>query len=271
VTDSATESGQIRTRHTGSVVTITMCNQRRRNALSHAMFQQFRQILEETALSNATVVVLTGDGDHFCTGLDLSPGAVSDLTPQLGMELVAGITMSLHELPQLVIARVDGDAFGGGLGLVLGADLVVASERARFGATFVNRGLVPDFGTSWLLPRTIGVRPAAEMLLQGRSIVAETALVLGLVNDVTSVSELDGRIEQWVDHHSRTVPSAVGRTKRLLHAAASNDLAASLDAESEAQLACMADPAFRAAVLEFRRRRAGRDPLNRIPVSQPTS
>jgi 2-(1,2-epoxy-1,2-dihydrophenyl)acetyl-CoA isomerase len=248
-----------------------MCNQRRRNALSHAMFQQFRQILEETALSNATVLVLTGDGDHFCTGLDLSPGAVSDLTPQIGMELVTSITTSLHELPQLVIARVDGDAFGGGLGLVLGADLVVASERARFGATFVKRGLVPDFGTSWLLPRTIGVKRAAEMLLQGRSIDAETALVLGLVSDVTSVSDLDGRIEQWVDQHSRTVPSAVSRTKRLLHAAASNDLAASLDAESQAQLACLADPAFRAAVREFRRRRGGTDPVHRPPVSQPTS
>jgi len=94
--------------------------------------------------------------------------------------------------------------------------------------------------------------------------------VLGLVNDVTSVSELDGRIEQWVDQHSRTVPSAVSRTKRLLHAAASSDLAASLDAESEAQLACLADPAFRAAVREFRLRRAGVDLARRPPVSHPT-
>lgn len=267
MTAPVADSGQIRARSTGSVMTITMCNQRRRNALSYAMFQQFRRILEETALSNeTTVVVLTGDGDHFCTGLDLSPGAVSDLTPQLGMELVTSITMDLHELPQLVIARVDGDAFGGGLGLVLGADLVVASERARFGATFVNRGLVPDFGTSWLLPRAVGARPAAEMLLLGRSIDAEYALALGLVNDVTSVSELDERIAKWVDQHSHTVPSAVTRTKRLLRAAASNDLAASLAAESDAQIACLADPAFRAAVREFRRRHAGPDPANRSDV-----
>jgi 2-(1,2-epoxy-1,2-dihydrophenyl)acetyl-CoA isomerase len=271
MTASAADSGQIRTQRTGSVVTITMSNQRRRNALSHAMFEQFRRALEETALSKATAMVLTGDGDHFCTGLDLSPGAVSDLSPELGMELVTSITMSLHDLPQLVIARVDGDVFGGGLGLVLGADLVVASERARFGATFVNRGLVPDFGTSWLLPRTIGVRPAAEMLLQGRSIDAEHALTLGLVNDVTSVSELDERIEKWVDQHSRTVPSAVSRTKQLLRSAASNDLAAGLDAESDAQLACLADPAFRAAVREFRRRRAGPGPGRGSHVSRPAS
>jgi enoyl-CoA hydratase/carnithine racemase len=247
-----------------------MCNVRRRNALSHAMFQQFRKTLEETALSNATAVVLTGDGDHFCTGLDLSPGAVSDLSPELGMELVTSITMSLYELPQLVVARVDGDAFGGGLGLVLGADLVVASERARFGAPFVNRGLVPDFGSSWLLPRAIGVRPAAEMLLQGRSIDAERALTLGLVNDVTSVSELDERIGKLLDRSSRTVPSAVSRTKRLLRAAAGNDLAASLDAESDAQLACLADPAFRTAVREFRLRRAGPDQTRSSDVSHPT-
>jgi enoyl-CoA hydratase/carnithine racemase len=261
VTVSVADSGQIRTQRTGSVVTITMCNLRRRNALSHAMFQQFRKILEETALSSATVVLITGEGDHFCTGLDLSPGAVSDLTPQLGMELVTGIAMSLHELPQLVIARVDGDAFGGGLGLVLGADLAVASERARFGATFVNRGLVPDFGTSWLLPRTIGVRPAAEMLLQGRPIDAERALSLGLVNDVTPVNQLDERIAKWLDQHSRTVPSAVRRTKQLLRGAADNDLAASLGAEAQAQLACLEDPAFRAAVREFRLRRAGVDQM----------
>jgi 2-(1,2-epoxy-1,2-dihydrophenyl)acetyl-CoA isomerase len=129
------------------------------------------------ALSNATVVMPTGDGDHFCNGLDLSPGAVPDLTPQLGMELVAGITTSLPELPQLVIGRVDGDAFGGVLGLILGADLVVASKWSRFGATFVNRGLVPDFGASWLLPRTIGVGPAAEMLLQGRSMALRVSEV----------------------------------------------------------------------------------------------
>jgi enoyl-CoA hydratase/carnithine racemase len=128
---------------------------------------------------------------------------------------------------------------------------------------------VEDWG--WFSAPTSWSRPAAEMLLQGRSIDAETALVLGLVNDVTPVGELDGRIEEWVDQHCRTVPSAVSQTKRLLHAAASNDLAASLDAESEAQLACLADPAFRAAVREFRRRRAGADPMHRPPVSQPSS
>jgi enoyl-CoA hydratase/carnithine racemase len=263
VTAPVAEGGEIRTQRIGSVVTITMSNPRRRNALSHVMFQQFKRILDETAQSNATTVVLTGDGDHFCTGLDLSPGAVSQLSPQGGMQLVTGISMSLHELPQLIIARVDGDAFGGGLGLVLGADLVVASERARFGATFVNHGLVPDFGTSWLLPRAIGVRPAAEMLLQGRSIDAEHALALGLVNAVTSVSELDERIAEWIDQHSRTVPSAVSRTKRLLRAAASNNFAGSLDAESDAQMTCLADPAFRARVRMFRARRAGPDPARR--------
>jgi len=255
---------------TGSVVTITMCNLRRRNALSHAMFKQFLATLEETALSSATAVVLTGDGDHFCTGLDLSPGAVSDLSPELGMELVSNITVSLYELPQLVIARVDGDAFGGGLGLVLGADLVVASDRARFGATFVNRGLVPDFGSSWLLPRTIGVRHAAEMLMQGSSLDAERALALGLVNELASASELDERVEKWLGLHSRTVPSAVRRTKRLLRAAAGSDLAASLDAEAQAQLASLADPAFRAAVREFRARRAGPDPALGSSVPLPT-
>jgi 2-(1,2-epoxy-1,2-dihydrophenyl)acetyl-CoA isomerase len=221
------------------------------------MFLQLRQILGETAQSDATAVVLSGDGDHFCTGLDLSPGALSDLSPQDGMQLVSSITLSLQELPQLLIARVDGDAFGGGLGLVLAADLVVASERARFGATFVNRGLVPDFGTSWLLPRTIGPRPAAEMLLLGHSIPAEHALAVGLVNDVTSVDKLDERIDQWLDQHKRTVPSAVSRTKRLLRDGATNDLAASIDDEFQAQLTSLADPAFRAALDEFRRRRSG--------------
>src|SRR5687768_2680985 len=97
---------------------------------------------------------------------------------------------ALHRLPQPCVAAVDGPAFGAGMSLALGCDLVVASTSATFCQVFVKRGLSPDFGSTWLLPRLVGLHTAKRLAMLGDTVTAERARELGLVAEVTSPEEL---------------------------------------------------------------------------------
>ena len=135
------------------------------------------------------MLVITGAGDGFCSGADLGDTATSDAGrgPGLalaGMRTVGERAMRLHELAKPTIAMVNGVAAGAGCNLALGCDLVVASDRARFSEIFSKRGLVVDFGGSWILPRLVGMHRAKELVLLADVIDATEAERIGLVNRV---------------------------------------------------------------------------------------
>jgi 2-(1,2-epoxy-1,2-dihydrophenyl)acetyl-CoA isomerase len=144
-----------------SVVTVTINQPTKKNAIDRSMWDGLTEIFREIAANaNDRVVVVTGAGQDFCSGADLSArgGANQEQVHQLAaMRRVNDACIALQRMPQPTIAKVRGVAVGAGCNLALGCDLVVAADNARFSEIFVRRGLSLDFGGSWVLPRRIGL------------------------------------------------------------------------------------------------------------------
>lgn len=244
----------LRVERADGVVTITFDRPEKKNAIDGWMFDALRDVLTEVA-SNADdrVVVLTGAGGAFSSGGDLNPARPSDEDTVTMMRRIGGAALALHECPKPVLASVDGVAVGAGLSLVLGCDLVLASERARFSMLFVRNGLALDMGGSWLLPRRLGWNRANELALLGEWVDAPEAERVGIVNRVVPVEDLGSVTDDWARRLAASSPTAVQSIKRLLARAEGNTLAASLEEEALAQATCAQSPELRAAI-EARRR-----------------
>jgi len=173
------------------IAVITLNRPEKLNALSRDLVESLHATIDEIAASDeCRVVVLTGAGRGFCSGLDLTdpapPSTGSHLEfPRSGMrwqERIAELTTRIHRLRQPVIAAVNGPAYGGGLGIAAACDIRIAGESARFCTQFIKLGLGGcDIGVSYTLPRIIGAGPAFDMILTARVIDAKEALRLGLV------------------------------------------------------------------------------------------
>ena len=182
------------------IAVVTLNRPEKLNALSYELVETLHATIDEIDANNeCRVVVLTGAGRGFCSGLDLTdpnpPGAGGGLEfPRSGMrwqERIANLTARIHRLRQPVIAAVNGPAYGGGFGIALACDIRLASESARFCTQFIKLGLGGcDIGVSYTLPRIIGAGPAFDMILTARVVDAEEALRLGLVTRLSDDSSL---------------------------------------------------------------------------------
>lgn len=222
----------------GSIATVTIDNPERKNAITDQMWGEFEKGLRALATDDSVrVVVVTGSGDEFSSGADLSGGGEGAITGHWTrrMEQVNQAALALHDLPQPTIARVDGVAAGAGANLAFGCDLVVASDRSRFSEIFTRRGLSVDFGGSWLLPRLVGIHKAMELCLLADIIDADEAARIGLVNRVVPADELDAAVAAWTDRLVALPPIALCSVKRLVHLGAQATFPESLAAEGVAQ------------------------------------
>ena len=167
------------------VTVVTLHRPDRLNAMSIELVVELHDVLTAVAADNACrVVILTGAGRAFCSGLDLKDhGVVPGIDglqvgqiAQKAMAVYSRLTPLLRSMPQPVIAAVNGDAYGGGMCLALGADLRFAAEGARFNATGIVNGLTStEMGASWLLPRLVGAAHSNDLLLTGRVVDAHPA------------------------------------------------------------------------------------------------
>jgi enoyl-CoA hydratase/carnithine racemase len=244
------------------VVLVTLNRPERMNAITFQMFDEFHALCDELQKdTEARVVVLTGAGRGFCSGLDLDEAmTLPDMTPHemmLGQQSWAGALIKFHELPQPVIAAVNGAAAGGGLGVALAADIRVASTAARFNAAFVRIGLsAGDVGVSWSLPRVIGLGRAAEILLTGRFVDPEEALEIGLVNRVVPPEDLLHAAFEIADDIARNTPFGVTLTKRVLNANVdAGSLTQAVEVENRGQTLATRGADFREALQAFRDKR----------------
>ena len=234
-----------------SVVTVTINQPAKKNAINAQMWDGLAEIFREIASrADDRVVVVTGAGDDFCSGADLSgrggsgaasSGAASSVGAQnqvhhlAAMRRVNDACIALQRLPQPTIAKVRGVAVGAGCNLALGCDLVVASQTARFSEIFARRGLSLDFGGSWLLPRRIGMHRAKELALLAEIVGASDALEMGLINRVLPDGEVDAFVENWARKLAAGPPIALAQTKRLLNNSLNVTLEEALDDEAAAQ------------------------------------
>lgn len=221
----------------GPIATITMNRPKALNALDHETLVALAQRLDEVAaLPEVRVLVLTGSGEKsFVAGADIK--AMADLNPQqaekfsgLGHQVLA----RFETLNVPVIAAVNGFALGGGLELALCADLIYASDNAKFGQPEVNLGLIPGFGGTVRLSRRIGAQAAAELILTGDTIDANRAYALGLVVAVCPQPQLLDEVRKVALKIASRGPVAVQSAKRLIRVAAELDATQALRVEQQA-------------------------------------
>ena len=182
------------------IAILTLNRPEKLNALSYELVESLHAALDGIAANNeCRVVVLTGAGRGFCSGLDLTapnpPNAGGGTEfPRSGMrwqERIADLTARIHRLRQPVIAAVNGPAYGGGFGIALACDIRIASESARFCTQFIKLGLGGcDIGVSYTLPRIVGAGPAFDLILTARVVDAEEALRLGIVSRLSGASSV---------------------------------------------------------------------------------
>lgn len=219
------------------IATLTLARPDKLNGLTPDMADEMLHALAHTG--EARAILIRGEGRAFCSGADLSAivargsageGAYESLTEHYHPLLEAIVE---HELP--VIAEVQGAAAGIGCSLALACDFCIAGEEAYFLQAFVNIGLVPDGGASWLLPHLIGKARAAEMLMLGEKVPAAKAAEWGLIHRSVASDALEGEALALAERLAAGPTKALGAMKRNLAYGLHHGLSATLEAEAEAQ------------------------------------
>jgi enoyl-CoA hydratase len=256
------ERDQITTDQAGEIVIATLNRPARRNALTFSMFGALTDLCQKVdADDSVRALIVTGAGVGFCSGLDLDDAdqlpAMSVPTMMRGQEHWARSITALRNVAKPVIAAINGAAAGAGLSLALAADIRVASTAARFNAAFVRIGLSGgDCGSSWLLPRIVGLGHASELLLTGRQVDAHEALRIGLVNRVVAPEDLLATAIEVGREISSNSPFGVRLTKQVLQTNVdAPSLEAALELENRNQVLATRTEDMREAYSAFRERR----------------
>jgi 2-(1,2-epoxy-1,2-dihydrophenyl)acetyl-CoA isomerase len=226
----------------GLIRWLTIENPGRRNAIPFSEWEALAACFEDFERSDQRALVVVGAGEHFCSGADL--GADFDMTSGAAgayahMLRVAKAVRALYSLTKPTVAAVDGVAVGAGMNLALGCDLAIATTRARFSEIFVRRGLVVDFGGTWLLPRRVGLARAKELALTGRVIGAEEALRFGVVTELVAPEDLRRRAGEVAAELAAVAPRAQHLVKIGLERSFEMSFEEALEFESQAQSLCL--------------------------------
>ncbi|MFC3960265.1 enoyl-CoA hydratase/isomerase family protein [Halovivax cerinus] len=208
----------------------------RRNAVSRAETQELAATFRELdADDDVRAVVLTGEGDAFCAGLDLTSVGEEPSTGLVNRSFHAAVR-EIATCSAPVIARVDGPAVGAGAALAVACDLVYAAEDARIGFSFAKIGLSADTGATWILPRLVGVQTAFELLATGRIVDAPEAASMGLVTATERGDALDELVTSRAIELANGPTRALSAIRRLLLRANANTLEEHLEREATAQI-----------------------------------
>jgi enoyl-CoA hydratase/carnithine racemase len=207
------------------IATVTLNRPDRLNAISGGMLASFSAAFREAdADRSVRVIILTGAGKGFCAGLDLKEqGANANSNSVNGagglpskFDLANSPPIVLHQTDKPVICALNGAAAGYGLDIALGCDIRIASEGAKLAAVFTKRGVLPESGGTWLLPRLVGWAKAAEIAFTGRVLSAQESLELGLVNSVVPADALIAEARSLAAEIAKNAPMAVQATKRMM-------------------------------------------------------
>ena len=250
----------IRLEHSpAAVATITLARPDTLNALSSQTVDELRTAVEECGRSGARCLLVTGEGRGFSSGADLASGG--------GLPQDAGEALEKHfnplieamfDLPIPIVAAVNGPAAGAGCSIALAADVVIAARSAYFLQAFVNIGLIPDAGATWLLPRLVGRARAMEMMMLGERIPAEQAQAWGMISRVVDDEHLQSEAVALATRLAQGPTAALGLIRRLARDAAQLALSDALAAERAAQREAGRTDDFRSAVMAFLHKRQPR-------------
>jgi 2-(1,2-epoxy-1,2-dihydrophenyl)acetyl-CoA isomerase len=239
---------QLQARHDDGVLWITLNRPEAANAITPDQRDRLIVLLAEASERvEVRAVVIGSSGKHFCTGADLRASRPGPDRPEGAPDRVAGdiarmlrdgaqrMVAAVLDCEKPVIAAVNGAAAGIGAHLALACDLIVAAEGARLIEVFVRRGLVPDGGGAYLLPRLVGLQKAKELMFFGDDLAATDAAALGLVNKVVPADALDATVAEWAKRLASGPTRSIGLTKRLLNRSLESDRTTAFAEEAAAQ------------------------------------
>jgi enoyl-CoA hydratase/carnithine racemase len=225
-------SREVRYEVADHVATLTLDAPERMNTISGVMLEEISALLLRADHDpEVRCIVLTGSGRAFCAGLDLQAqmagpkGGLGNLGGGDGagftgeFDVRSAPPVVLHNIDTPTICALNGGAAGYGLDLALGCDIRIAAETAKLNPGFAKRGILPESGGTWLLPRMVGYAKAAEIAFAGRTLTAHEALDLGLVNHVVPVEDLAKRTAEFAGDIAANAPLAVRAIKRMMRAA----------------------------------------------------
>jgi len=244
--------------YSASVGTITLNRPDKRNAISYELIQDLLGAFEEVRNSSALVMILTGAGKAFCSGMDLENlKTLIGRTPEQSLEdskVMAQLFRTLYDFPKPTIAAVNGAAVAGGTGLATLCDFTLAAPEAKFGYTEVRIGFVPAIVSTFLL-RQVGEKIARDLLLTGRLFDAAEAQRIGLVNEVVAADALMTRARELAAQLMGNSPASLLYTKRLLSTAARAELDTQIDAAVRENAAIRSTADFREGISSFLEKR----------------
>ena len=232
-------------RVSGGIARLTLNRPAGSNAINDELARAFRHAVAELSeCTDVRAVILAGQGKTFCVGGDLkSFAAEGSNAPNYVHDIIANFhagLLQLVNLPAPVVAGVQGAAAGAGLGLALAADIVVAAKDAKFVMAYTNAGVTPDGGTTWILPRLVGLHRALDLTLRNRVLSAEEAFQLGLVAEVCAPAKLNARVAEIAAALADGPTNAFAQAKRLLRQSFHTDLHTQLEAEGQTVVASFA-------------------------------
>ena len=248
----------------GPVHRLTLNHAARRNALTPALARELAHQIEQVEdAGEARVILLSGAGGHFCAGLDLhwlgslgdEPG-ISDL--QHGLSDFQSAVIAIVRCPIPVVAVVQGTAAGFGFDLALACDMRLAGSTATFTSAFARMGLVPDGGSTFTLPRLVGVGRTLRVLMTNQTLDASTALAIGVVEEVFEDASMDQGVQRIVGELLASADSSIRAIKRLCRAPEVGALEQALSTEGAAQLQALQSPDFRRRLEAFTARASAR-------------
>jgi enoyl-CoA hydratase/carnithine racemase len=245
------------------IATITLNRPERLNALSPAMREELHDAVLACATDDAVrVIVVTGAGRGFCSGGDVkamnernqsgaSTALKETMTPARDQAVLA-----MRDSPKPIIAAVNGAAAGAGMNVALACDIRIAADSAKFGQTFSRRGLHPDWGGTYFLPRIVGMAKACELIFTGKMIDAPEALRLGIVTEVTAAEALMPTVRALATSIAEGPPIAIQLARRAMYRNADCGLREALEFESFAQNICRDTEDSKEGVRAFVEKRA---------------
>ena len=199
------------------VTTVTISREEKKNAITFAMYDAMAQTIEDYGQTDeARALVITGSGDMFTAGNDLQDFMSGTVPLTDGQNPIVRFLNAIRDCPKPLIAAVNGPAIGVGLTMLLHCDLVYASQSATFSAPFVQLGLVPEAGSSLLLPASVGMAVANDVLLAGRILTAAEALDHGLVARVFPDDDLTSKVQEIAKNIAASSPVALKQSKALI-------------------------------------------------------
>lgn len=229
------------------------------NALSDVMRNEFRDVLAKVSEDKKLrVLIITGEGKAFCSGGDvklmvsrMESGLAFDQRRDIFRKDVAEIVKKFHSIKIPMIAAINGGAYGAGVSISLLCDIRIACDKAKFGFLFGKRGLVPDWGANYFLPRLVGYSKAIELVACGKIIGSDEALACGLINQITPADQLMATALAVAETIAAASPNAIVESKAALRLGLMQSLDEALEYEATTQSLCQLSQDHKEGVLSF--------------------